>query len=185
MLEEVSGELWEDLMRQELFGPLGMTATGFGAPGAPGVPDQPWGHSRQGPSWLPIAPGPLADNPDAIGPAGTVHTTLADYARYMAAHLAGARGTGGLLPPAAFGQLHSALPGTSYALGWGVTSRPWARGRVLQHAGSNTLWFAVVWIAPERDLAMFVVANAAGDAGAAATDDAAAALVARFEAAYP
>jgi CubicO group peptidase (beta-lactamase class C family) len=185
MLEEVTGELWEDLMRQELFGPLGMTATGFGAPGTPGVPNQPWGHVRQGTSWLPIAPGPQADNPEAVGPAGTVHTTLADYARYVAAHLAGARGTGGLLPSAAFTRLHTAAPGTSYALGWGVGTRSWANGRVLQHSGSNTLWFAVVWIAPERDLAMFAVANAANDAGAAGTDDAIGALVARFEAAYP
>jgi CubicO group peptidase (beta-lactamase class C family) len=185
MLEEVTGVLWEDLMRQELLTPLGMTASGFGAPGAAGTPDQPWGHVRQGASWVAVAPGPQADNPEVLGPAGTAHATLADYARYMAEHLAGARGGGSLLPPAAFTTLHAPVPGTTYGLGWGVGTRTWANGRVLSHAGSNTLWYAVVWIAPERNLAMFAVTNAGGDTAAGGTDDAIVALISRFNAAFP
>ena len=36
----------------------------------------------------PLQPGHSADNLPAVGPAGTVHTTLADFTRYMARHLA-------------------------------------------------------------------------------------------------
>src|SRR5262249_20455813 len=36
MAEKVAGEAWEDLMRERIFGPLGMTSAGFGAPGTPG-----------------------------------------------------------------------------------------------------------------------------------------------------
>lgn len=188
MLEAVTGRLWEDLLREELLDPLGMTATGFGAPGAPGTPTEPWGHLRQGSGWAPVPPGPNADNPDVLGPAGTVHTTLGDYARFVMAHLAGARGTGGLVSAAGFARLHQPVPGTTSALGWGVGQRDWARGRVLQHAGSNTLWYAVVWIAPERDLAMFAVTNAAGidgSIGAQGTDRAVQILLQRFQARYP
>jgi CubicO group peptidase (beta-lactamase class C family) len=186
MIEAVTGESWEDLLQREVFGPLGMTASGFGAPGVAGAVTEPRGHRRAGSTWAPVEPGPFADNPAALGPAGTVHTTLADYARFMAAHLAGARGdSGGLLSPASFATLHTPAPGSEYAFGWGVAQRSWAGGTVLQHSGSNTMWYATVWIAPARRLAMFAVTNAAGDAGPQGTDGAIVALIARYDAAYP
>jgi len=186
MLERRTNRLWEDLLRDEVLTPLGMSATGFGAPGTAGAtPDQPRGHVRQGTAWVPIAPGPNADNPDVLGPAGTVNTTLDDYAKYMMAHLAGARGEDGLVKATTFATLHAAVSGSGYALGWGVTTRSWARGTVLQHSGSNTLWYAVVWIAPERNLAMFAATNAGGDAGAQGTDRAIQVLLQRFEAVFP
>jgi CubicO group peptidase (beta-lactamase class C family) len=182
MLEEVTGESWEDLIQREIFTPLGMTSTGFGAPGLPGSPDQPWGHVFQNGGWQSIEPGVNADNPAAIGPAGTVHSTLGDYAAYLAAHLAGARGVGGLVTAASFEKLHTAAPGTNYALGWGVAERTWARGGTISHNGSNTLWYASVWIAPQRDFGMLAVTNARGPD---ATEAALLALIARFDAAFP
>jgi CubicO group peptidase (beta-lactamase class C family) len=186
MMEAVTGETWEETLAREVFEPLAMASSGFGAPGVAGSVTEPRGHVRAGAGWTPVEPGPYADNPRALGPAGTVHATLADYARFMAAHLAGARGeAGGLLAPATFELLHTPAAGSQYAFGWGVAERDWAGGRVLQHAGSNTMWYAVVWIAPERNLAMFSVANAAGTPGAHGTDAAIAALIARFDAVYP
>ncbi|MBT5928293.1 MAG: beta-lactamase family protein, partial [Verrucomicrobia bacterium] len=42
MLETVAGKPWEEMLRQKILNPLGMTSTGFGAPGTRGqVPDQP------------------------------------------------------------------------------------------------------------------------------------------------
>ena len=49
-----------------------------------------------------------------------------------------------------------------YAGGWIVTKRSWAAGPALTHAGSNTFWFAVMWIAPNTGRAFAAVANAAG-----------------------
>ncbi len=142
MLEEVTGDAWEDLMQRELFAPLGMASTGFGPPGSPGVgPDEPRGHLRENGEWVPLSPGPDADNPRAIGPSGTVHSAMADYALYMAAHLAGARGADGLVTAATFTKLHEPAPGTDYALGWGVTERGWAQGRALTHKGQGPTRF--------------------------------------------
>ena len=178
MLERITGEEWETLMTRELFEPLGMTASGFGTPGKNGSPDQPWGHDGR----TPIAPGPNGDNPQALGPAGTVHTTLQDWTRFVAVHLAGAQGEGGLLDADTFEKLHTPAAGFEYALGWGVGTRNWAGGRVLQHAGSNTLWYAVVWIAPERNFAIIIATNQGGDDAADGTDRAAAALIERYNA---
>jgi CubicO group peptidase (beta-lactamase class C family) len=41
MLEAISGRSWEDLIREKLWQPLGLTSGGFGAPGTPGQIDQP------------------------------------------------------------------------------------------------------------------------------------------------
>ncbi len=50
--------------------------------------------------------------------------------------------------------------------------RPWAKGKVLTHSGSNGLWFAAIWIAPQVDLALLAVTNCGSGAAPAACDEA-------------
>ena len=177
MMEKVSNKTWEELMREKLFGPLGMKNTGFGAPSEPGAP---WGHEVGLLGWSPKNPTARnADNPPVLGPAGTVHTTMDDYARFIAAHLKGAQGTGGIVSAETFATLHTPSPGGDYAMGWGVEERGWAGGRTLTHSGSNTLWYATVWIAPEKGMAFFAVTNVGGDAGGKAVDEAIEMLIGR------
>lgn len=186
MLEEITAEPWEELMSRLLYARLGMTTAGFGPPGTAGQPDQPWGHVASGASWRPLAPGPAADNPAAVGPAGTAHGALTDLFAFYRLHLAGEIGVGGqLLTLASLERLHRAATGTSYACGWQLSQRDWARGRVLLHSGSNTYWLATVFLAPQRDLGLFVATNVGGDAGARANDEVAALLTRRFDAAFP
>ena len=47
----------------------------------------------------------------------------------------------------------------NYALGWSVLNQEWAGGHALMHPGSNAYWYAVMWIAPERDAAFVVATN--------------------------
>lgn len=187
MTEKVTGRPWEDLIQERLFQPLGITTAGFGAPGTPGKIDQPWGHTAAG---KPVEPGPNADNPPAIGPAGTVHMTLGDWSKFIALHL---RGTAAnphrqfaLLQPETFARLHqpAAGPGEVYACGWIVTQRGWAKGSrpgdtglVFTHAGSNTMWFCVTWLAPEKDFAVLIACNQGGDTASQACDQAAGTLI--------
>jgi CubicO group peptidase (beta-lactamase class C family) len=185
MLEEVTGEAWEDLMRRRVFGPLGMDTAGFGAPGSPGVRNEPWGHVRGTGGFEPLSPGPNADNPLAIGPAGTVHASLADLAVYFRLHIEGDLGRGTFLSPATFARLHRPAPGTDYACGWGVDQRDWSRGRVLTHAGSNGWWYARVLLAPNRDVGFFAATNAGDTAASEAIDESMTLLVDRFNAAFP
>ena len=166
MLERATGRPWEDLLRAELFEPLGMEGAGFGAP----TGDQPWGHRAMpliggllGPSAVDPAGG-RADNPAALGPAGTVHLTLADYAKWLRAVLDGAAGKGGFLTPDSWARLLA--PGLdNYALGWGAVATPWAGDRpALLHAGSNTMWFFNARLAPARGFAVAIATNTAGPA---------------------
>jgi CubicO group peptidase (beta-lactamase class C family) len=179
MIERVTGRSWEDALRAEIFMPLGMTSAGFGGVGTPGSLDQPWGHLKGG---RPVETnGPAADNPPVLGPAGTVHGALADWAKFIGDHLRGLRGQAGLLQAATYRELATATAGGDYGLGWVVTRRDWAGGLALNHCGCNTLFFANVWLVPERDFAVLVVANQGEDAFGA-TDAAVAAVVRAREA---
>lgn len=94
-----------------------------------------------------------------------------------------------LLPPALVKALHTppivpgAKPGdapATYAFGWVTTNRSWAKpgpeskGAAIMHNGSNTMWYCVAWVAPERGLAVVVACNQAGPAAERACDEAAA-----------
>jgi len=175
------GRPWEDLLRERLGKPLGLDSLGFGAPATVGQIDQPWGHEAGAEGkWKPIPPGLQADNPAGIGPAGTVHCSVGDLAKYAAWQVRGARGDGNLLKAETFKKLHTPISAGEYALGWVVVNRPWGGGEVLTHAGSNTLFYAVIWLAPKKDFAVVVCTNLGGDAAFQAVDLAAARLIQEF-----
>ena len=182
MLEQAAGDdaTWEGLMRQRIFRPLEMKSAGFGAPGRPRAPSIPWGHS--GPlNGRAIPPGPGSDNPAAIAPAGAVHLSIQDWARYVRMHL-NAEPCDVLKQADSFTELHKvhspdAKPGVGYSLGWLVFDAP-GLGTVLQHAGSNTMWYSLVWIVPEHDRAFMAIVNT-GEDDAFATCDKAIAMMMR------
>ena len=172
MMEAMTGTPWETLMTDNVFGPLNMRDAGFGAPGTPGRVDEPWGHGSRGGGFEPVPPGPGADNPAALGPAGTVHGTLTDVAAYMQAHIAGERGMPGLLTVDTFRFLHAPFAGQPYGMGWNVDDSDAAEaGVVLQHGGSNDRWFARVALAPELELGLLIVTNAGGQTATDAIDE--------------
>ncbi len=155
-LEKATGKRWDQMMRDDLFKQLGMTSCGFGAPGRKDVVDQPWGHDAGG---TPIAPGPAADNPPGLGPAGTVHCSLEDYGKFLAVY---STGQPAIVKPETL--KHLTTPHDQYAGGWMVLDAP-PRGSVLVHSGSNTMWYVTATVAlakkPE-DRWVFVMATNSG-----------------------
>lgn len=173
--ERAADASWEELISRILFQPLGMESAGFGGVGTPGQIDQPWGHNADG---RPVKEnGPEVDNPPVLGPAGRVHCTLADWAKFIADQLRGARQEKALLRPEAYRILQTPPFGGDYALGWLSVEREWGGGRVLTHTGSNTMNLAVAWLAPRRDFAVLVVTNQGGPAASKACDEAASELI--------
>ncbi len=172
IMERVSGESWENLLRHRLFEPLGMTSAGFGPPSSMGQLDQPWGHRGYDAPYVPVPPGLDADNPPAIGPAAAVHCTIADFATYANWHVAGSIGECRLLKAESFKILHTPPPGQTYAMGWSVTKRRWAGGITLMHNGENTMFYAVMWLGPGRNTAFVAAANADSPDAQTACDEA-------------
>jgi hypothetical protein len=83
------------------------------------------------------------------------------------------------LKAASFKKLHTSA-GDDYALGWVVLERGWAGGRALMHNGSNTMFYVVVWMAPERNCAVIVATNVGKDQAFAGCDEAAGNLIQQF-----
>ncbi len=177
MAEQVTGESWESLLERRLFQPLGMASAGFGIPGHLGDVSQPWGHRLVGKDIRPVQ----IDNATSLGPAGTVHCSVPDWAKFAALHLGNATGTPRLLKPSTLETLHTPPPGRDYAGGWLVFERSWAGGRALTHSGSNTTFYATIWLAPVRNFAILVATNVGGKPAETACDQAVQALLRSFE----
>jgi CubicO group peptidase (beta-lactamase class C family) len=180
MAERAMKTPWETLMKEMLFKPLGMTTAGFGAMGTPGKIDQPWQHRMNNGKLIAVEPGRLSDNPPVLGPGGTVHCSMRDWAKFIAVHLKGPKGKGSLLQSETFEELHTPGFGGDYASGWKVTKRDWASGMVLTHSGSNTMSYAVVWMAPKRDFAVLAASNQGGGDVEKGCDEACRMLIKEF-----
>ncbi|MBI3850196.1 MAG: beta-lactamase family protein [Verrucomicrobia bacterium] len=175
VVAKTTGQSWERAVSTELFEPLQMKAVGFGGTGTRGQIDQPWPHHGDG---KPMPEnGPAVDNPPVMGPAGRVHCTIQDWAKFIQDQLRGDRGDQALLKPETYQKLHTPPFGGDYALGWIVVQREWGGGTVFNHAGDNGMNFANVWIAPQRDFAILVCVNQGGDTAFKATDEAVGALM--------
>jgi CubicO group peptidase (beta-lactamase class C family) len=174
-VEKITGQSWERAMTDQVFAPLQMKTAGFGGTGTPGQIDQPWPHTADGQPAL--ENGPAMDNPPVMGPAGRVHCSIQDWARFVQDQLRGARGEVALLKPATYQKLQTPPFGGDSALGWLSVERDWGGGKVLNHGGDNTMNFANVWIAPQRNFAILVCVNQSGDTAFQATDEAVGALI--------
>lgn len=180
LLEKVTGTAWEDLLQREVLDPLEMATAGFGPMAKPGKVDQPWPHLPRDGKFTPVEPGPLGDNPLMLGPAGTAHCSPGDWGRFLRDQLRGGQGQAGLLKPETYARLHTPAEGGEYACGWATVQRDWAGGPALVHSGSNTMNYAVAWLAPKKDFGLGVMTNAGGDAALAACDQTAGKLIGRF-----
>ena len=173
MLETISGRSWEELMQERIFKPLGMESAGFGGAATRRKEDQPWGHTSK---TRPQPPGAGDDNPDVLGPAGTVHCSLADLARYVQMHLEHEVGPV-LKKPESFVLLQSVADGNEdYACGWVVADRAWSNGPALWHNGSNTMNYCLIWMAPGRKFGAIAVSNVGPDSGKGPCDS----VIAKF-----
>ncbi len=156
-IERLWNDGWESRIAQRLWRPLGIVSAGFGAPGTAGKIDQPTGHTWKEDTPVPAEPGLMADNPAVLGPAGTVHLTLADWVRFGLLHLASDR----LLRPETFAWLHRAPETSDHMGGWIVVKQlPWTAGPALSHSGSNRYHFATIWVVPGRRAVLLVATNA-------------------------
>lgn len=158
-IERITSQQWELAIHEHVFKPLGMAQAGFGPP--QGV--APMGHVR---NFLGQLQQVDLDNPPALGPAGTVHLPLADWANFVRVFID---------PDQRFlsraSLEHLAKPvAPQYALGWGVMDVPDA-GRVLTHDGSNTAWLAEAIAIPERRIALLIATNCAHKGATQAISD--------------
>src|SRR5262245_3850677 len=161
MLENLFNNSWENLITQYLFQPLGMTSAGFGGPAANAQP-QPWGHYDKNGMYTPTD----GDNIPSLGPAGTVHTSLEDWGKFIRLYLTGHEG-GVTLTASTRATLMTAYTSSdpwfvvwpqSYGWGWFVSG---SGDKVLSHDGANMSWYARAVVNVDKGYALLAVSNSA------------------------
>lgn len=160
-IEAITGQPWEEAIRARLFSRLEHgDEFGFGPPqGA-----QPEGHRK---AFVFSRPSPVgqdvlrADNPVLLGPAGTIHASHAAWADFIKLFLA----PGDVLSEDSITHLTTPFAGEDkieYALGWGLGRSRHIETPVLNHAGSNTMWYALVALSREEGFAVLTTTNRGG-----------------------
>nr|WP_255698693.1 serine hydrolase domain-containing protein [Yoonia sp. I 8.24] len=154
VLEAVSGQSWEDLLRNRIVAPLGLASVGIGPP------SDLCGHrSFLGLFRRPVAPDArMADNPPLFSPAGRMHLSIPDMLIWGRFLLTAQRGETDLLEATSVqrmmdtgdgdygaGLMRFQIPGTDY-VAWG-------------HDGSNRLWYGLLALVPEKDAVAFVISG--------------------------
>jgi CubicO group peptidase (beta-lactamase class C family) len=157
MAEKITGLPWEELIRNEIFTPLGIRSGGFGSPEDQETKlEQPRGHK----SFLGFIVAVDTDiNRPVLAPAGGIHIALEDLLIYANDHLQGEAGRGKLLKAETYQHLHKPIL-EDYAYGWVVKPHEaWANEPVIFHAGSNGHWYAELAILPDSNAIIAIVSN--------------------------
>jgi CubicO group peptidase (beta-lactamase class C family) len=158
--EKLTDRPYEDLLIERVLQPLGITTAGFGPMGTSGLEDEPLQHTS---NHVPILPAPSADNPPIYSPAGRLHMSVGDWAKYARWVLAAEAGHQTLLKSETARALTTPVvpvgDGGSYAFGWVVYNSSWAGGKLLWHNGSNTMNYSEAELAPNRRFGVLVATN--------------------------
>jgi CubicO group peptidase (beta-lactamase class C family) len=156
VIDKVYGMPYEDVLQLRIARPNLLQSVGFGVPG------NVYGHRLTPAGYVATT----VDNPPVMNSAGRLHMSMGDWLQTARLHMTSNTFVDSNVRRA----LQESRVDGGYAGGWIVTKRSWAAGPALTHAGSNTFWFAVMWIAPNTGRAFAAVANAAGDAVAQGLD---------------
>jgi CubicO group peptidase (beta-lactamase class C family) len=167
-----AGRPWEELMRDRLTGPLGMTGAAFSTPEAAKAKDLASGH-RRGPDGKP-EPMPEYELP-VPNPAGSLFATPRDLVGWLRFHLSGGLGPDGKRLVSAANLAETVTPHTimrmtpemratypatrqaSYAMGWVVYDH---RGELaIAHGGKIDGFRAQITLLPERKLGIALLNN--------------------------
>jgi CubicO group peptidase (beta-lactamase class C family) len=165
-------ESFEAYTRENLLVPLGMARANFTSREAQADPDHATPHIKKKGK---VTPNPWL-NFDALGPAGTMNSSVSEMVHWLKFQLAGGMASGEtrLVQEAALRETHKPhiptptdddararypfVVQTSYALGWGVSN--WRGGeRMLSHGGAIDGFRSQATLIPERNIALVVFVN--------------------------
>lgn len=175
-IETITGQTWEEAIVDRVIEADGSNWSegwGFGPP-----PSGPIGHGALFGMKIPQGRGSDADNPAALGPAGTMHAPIVSHLKLLMQFVdADSR----LITPDMRSHLLTPWPDddADYAMGWGVSERDGV-GQVIVHRGSNTMWLSHAELLPDQNAVLVVNTNMFTDASREAVGELVGAIEARL-----
>lgn len=172
LTERISGVTWEDFVRTNIFKPLGMTNSNFSVKDMALSKDAATGYrtkDRKENIRMEYR------NIDAVGPAGSINSTVNDMLQWVKLHLnEGKAGDNQVVSAAEIVHLHTPqmlmdasgtaknpeLTDPSYALGWFVHRHKGLQ--VVQHGGNIDGFSALVYMVPEKNFGLVILTNQDG-----------------------
>jgi CubicO group peptidase (beta-lactamase class C family) len=169
LVEVVDGRPWEDVVRERLFGPIGMTRSNFSVHDSQKADDFATPYDEQEDKVLAI---PFRDIAN-VGPAGSINSCAEDMAKWAAVHShRGKLGGKQIIGTALLEEMHSPqmpmgappekkeISSGSYGLGWMIDTY---RGhRRVHHGGAIDGFTANTCLFPDDGLAIVVLNNMNG-----------------------
>jgi CubicO group peptidase (beta-lactamase class C family) len=170
-----AGKPWDTLVKERIFGPLGMTESNTSVTLLPSLPNVATPHGEVDGTIAPVR----YTNIDAAAPAGAINSSVADMTKWLRFQLDSGR-VGGkrLVSKRSFTETH--MPQTvirvdstyrafnpythvkSYAFGWQVMD--YRGAEILSHAGNLSGMAAMVGLLPEQRVGVVVLTNLEGNA---------------------
>ncbi|MCE5208417.1 MAG: beta-lactamase family protein, partial [Chloroflexi bacterium] len=171
LVEYISGLTWEEFTRREIFRKLGMGRSNFSVEISKKEENAalPYGEQKKEVKLIPFR------NIDAIGPAGSINSTVLDMAKWVITHLnEGKYKDKQIISKANLQQMHipttpiqgSFFPGmeevkelgdTSYGLGWFL--QPYRGRRLIHHGGNIDGFSALISFIPDDQLGVVLLTN--------------------------
>ncbi|MDR1077201.1 MAG: serine hydrolase [Propionibacteriaceae bacterium] len=163
VIERITGQTWDEALKQRLYTPLGLTRTAT-------LPEElllrsiAVGHVGVAPD---LAVAPIALLPRSIGPAGLISSTVSDLLQFARLHLLGGLAPDGarllsLASAQAMAEFQVELPdkymlGDSWGLGW--IRYDWNGYRAIGHDGNTVGQAAFLRLLPQHGLAIALLTN--------------------------
>jgi CubicO group peptidase (beta-lactamase class C family) len=164
VVRAMDGAERDDVVRTEIFAPLGMTDSSLTADAIEAAADTTAGYrwTVQGTVEVPFTP----IFPCGFGAASAINSTVKDMAKWVRLHLADGEFEG-LRIVSEVNLAVTKIPRVgmsdrvAYAMGWVVQSTP--NRRIVWHNGGTTAYSAFVGTAPDRDVGIVVLTNETND----------------------
>jgi D-alanyl-D-alanine carboxypeptidase len=178
IIDTITGEPAEEVIRTRLWDPLGIATAGWGPNPESSLTsiNNPYPHIANGSLGRRGLPTPLPetfpmvqrDNPPALHTAGAAHMSMADYDKWLRTHIDPTVQVMLNLSEATVRKLHEVAPGTGQNFytygGWARIDSQTGEGYSLMHDGSNTMNYATALVEVGEKRAAFVVTNVGGQA---------------------
>ena len=170
VLEKITASKWEDLIREKIFIPLGMNASCFTIDEMKKYGNYSLAYFEDD-STKQLKLKQFVAQADALGPAGTIKSTVEDMSRWMIVQLnSGKIGGQQVIPAKAINQTlvpnsiadkEGRWPELSNGLyGLGRIIQTYKGLKITNHTGSIDGYYSNLTFVPEKELAVFIVYNA-------------------------